>query len=260
MRIAFYSFCFALVFFLNTTVSYAQRDPGQFTIQYGFNASDHPRHTDAGFSKQKAPVNFRLKVHPRLTIGVDNETYATTIFNNERIRGVGSTVLFFRPQLIEEDITTLKPQVNLTYTITLPSTNASKGIGSSRADHKFLGNIYKFINPGDARRTKLGTDVGVFFAGRKGKSGFTRTGLLNLYFEQELDNDRKYTLHVEVDSLTRTETKPSQIFSTNYLTRVINKYVSFNVGMNVGITPNSPRIGGFASVRFTGRLWKVSKE
>jgi hypothetical protein len=33
MRIAVYSFCFGLIFFLNTTVSYAQRDPGQFTVR-----------------------------------------------------------------------------------------------------------------------------------------------------------------------------------------------------------------------------------
>lgn len=247
---------------LSCSAAYAQNEPGQYKVVFGFNGADQARHPEAGRARIKTPLNFRLLLTNkyRLLLGVDHESFlGKEQADGQWAKGTGNVVISIRPQFVAEEAGSGKPTVRATYSITLPVANVSKGLGSGRVDHKFIATIFRRVRRDDANSiTSIGGDVGISFQGRQGQDGFKKQGLLNLYVERKLvsSNPDKYILHGEIDMISRADNTPSQIYTTNYLQIEVKKNVKVKVGFLAGITPTYARIGGYASIEFIGpKLW-----
>jgi hypothetical protein len=250
-----------LFLLLPCAAAYAQSNRGEFTIAFGPNGVDQPRHAEAGSAKVRVPVNFRLQLTDKykLIFGIDYETFlAKRGSGGQWAKGTGNVVLLIRSQFVTEEAELSRPTVRLTYSVTLPTASVEKGLGTGRVDHKILGTLTRRVKMDDVNgRNTMAVDFGVNFAGRQGQSGFKKAGLLNLSMERALDATKKYTLHGEVDMVSRADTSPSQIYTTNYLKVTVSKRVKVKVGFIAGITPTYARAGGYGSIEFAGpKLWR----
>lgn len=251
----------ALLLLLPCATASAQQKEGEFAVTFGFNGRDQARHPEAGRARIATPVNFRLQLTDKykLLVGVDHDSFlAKKQADGQWSKGTGNVALLIRPEFFTQEAESWKPTVRLAYSITLPTANVAKGLGTGRVDHKILGTIVRRVREDDTnKRNQIGIDLGMSFQGRQGQSGFKKVGLLNLFYERKLDAAaKKYVYHGEVDMLSRADTSPSQIFTTNYLKVTINQRVSVKFGFVAGFTPTYGKAGGYASIELTGpKLW-----
>jgi hypothetical protein len=253
---------FALIFASSLSFCHAQQ-LGDFKITYSLSAKDRPRHEDEGSPSQKGSASFRFYFSPRISVKIANDNFVSKKpAEGSRITGFGDTAISFDADVVLEDSTGVKqhPSFSFTYAAYLPTGNVQKGISTGRVDHEILGAITKSVGESAivdgevVKRTNLEVDVGGYFAGNPGESGYTAIGELNLAMSRTLDalNVGKFTYHGEIDMTSRAKGVLSEIYALNELrTRLPHKLLLIT-GVRVGITPNSPRIGAYASLTFSG--------
>lgn len=234
------------------TTGYGQ-EAGDFKLKYGLSGKDRPRHREEGSVSQKGTLSFSVNLTPRITFGVDSDTFVSKKSEDgTRITGYGNTFLNFGADLVNEDRG--RPSLSLSYSLKVPTASATKGLGSGRVDHELLAGVGKSLND----RSSFEVDFGGYFAGNPGASGFTNTGELVLNFDHTLGNleSKRYKFHLEMDFSTPAKDTLSEIFGLSWLTTKLSDHVSLRAGIRAGITPNSPRIGGFATLIYNGSFRK----
>jgi hypothetical protein len=170
------------------------------------------------------------------------------------VTGYGNTTLNFSADLITEEEGESHPSLSFSYSVKLPTGSQSKGLGSGRVDHEYVAAIGKTLS----RRTSFEVDLGGYSAGNTDRRGFTTTGEMALMLDHILGSleTKKYKLHNEIDLSTRARDTQSEIFSLHWVTFKLSKHFSLRTGVRAGITPNSPRIGGFGTIIYTGSFRK----
>lgn len=233
-------------------------DPGhKFTLTYGFNKTFHSRSDDVTSTVARGPFSFSIDVAPWLTLVLGNDTFKSVKPQGaDRITGFGNTSITAISGLVPEETcagtvnnTGCKqhPSFTLIYYASLPTASKSKGLGSGRVDHSLIGAIGKTI--GD---NFIEVDFGAYLAGRSDRSGFINIPLLNLIYERSLGKEGRFIFHSEVDGTAPTDAFASEVLTLNYLTYKVNDSVALRVGMQNGITANSPKFGFYASITYTG--------
>lgn len=224
---------------------------GTVTITYGVTVNDHPRHANAGTPKRKGTLGLTIRIAPRFVFGITNDTFSSKKrADGTYITGIGNTTPSLKYEALDDN--EKHPSLSFSYSITLPTASVAKTLGTGRVDHKIIGDVGKKV--GD---TSLGLSLGYLFAGRKGQSGFSKTGLAVLSLGHPLGE--KFTSKNEIDFATRADKNPSEIFAINQVVYKVNDTFSLRAGVRTGITPNSPRIGFTGGVIINSHLDKIFK-
>jgi hypothetical protein len=224
---------------------------GATTLTYGVSVNDHPRHAREGTPKRKGTIGLTIRLAPRFVFGMTFDTFSSKKrADGSYITGIGNTTPSLKYEALDDN--KKHPSVSFSYSITLPTASVAKTLGSGRVDHKIIGDVGKKVG-----KTSLGLSLGYLFAGRKGQSGFSKTGLAALSLAHPLG--KKFTSKNEIDFATRADKNPSEIFAINQIVYKVNNTFSLRAGLRTGITPNSPRIGFTGGVIINGNLKKVSK-
>ena len=228
--------------------------PGTYSFAYAFNAKARPRQSAGTNETETAGFSFFVYATRRIFFEIDNDNVVSQKGQNtDRVTGVGDTTLIAGGDLLRENES--QPSLSVLYGIKLPTASQTKGLGSGEIDHLLLGSIYKTFGL-DSRYT-LGLDTGVYFAGKGNGNGFYKIPIATGSFERVLDCPGKYTLHAEIGGNFRTEDVKAEIYNLNYLKIKLSDKVQWRLGGRVGLTPNSPRIGFYTAVRFSGNLKEI---
>jgi hypothetical protein len=222
---------------------------GTTNITYGVVINDRPRQASAGVPKRKGTLGLTVRVAPRFVVGSTFDTFSSKKRSDGTyITGIGNTTANVKYEAVDE--TPNHPSLNLTYTITLPTASVAKTLGTGRVDHKIVGDLGKKV-----QNTKLGLSLGVLFAGRKGKPGYTKTGLGAISLDHPLGT--RFTSKNEIDFATKAETNPSEIYAINQIVYKINDTYSVRAGVRTGITAQTARIGLTVGLSITTNLKKI---
>jgi hypothetical protein len=230
----------------------AQGSPvGATKITYGVSVNDHPRHAREGTPKRKGTLGLTIRIAPQFVFGITLDTFSSKKrADGSYITGIGNTTPSLKYEALNDDKRHLT--VSFSYSVTLPTASVAKTLGTGRVDHKIIGDIGKKV--GD---TQLGLSLGYLFAGRKGKPGFSKTGLAVLSLDHPLG--KKFTSKNEIDLASRADSTPSEIFAINQIVYKVNDTFSVRAGLRTGITPNSPRIGFTGGVIISSNLKRIFK-
>jgi hypothetical protein len=242
--------------------------PYEYT--FGFDAKASPRHRDQGQPTEKASSSLRIDMTSWFWFKVGNDDFVwKRKADGGTTNGVGNTRLTFNADAVTEDDTgvSARPSLSFTYTVKLPTGSTSKGLGSGRVDHEVIVEVAKSF--GDAaivggkvrRRTNIAVDLGGYFAGNPGTSGFTNVGELTIGLTHVLDSlvEKKYKYYGELDLSTHAKDTLSEIYALNELRIKLSDKFRFRVGVRTGITPNSPRFGVYGSITYSGSLRPAPK-
>jgi hypothetical protein len=257
---------FALIFGSGLFVCHAQQ-LGDFKITYSLSAKDRPRHEDQGSPGQKGSASFRFFFSPQISVRIANDNFVSKKpAGGSRKTGFGNTLITFDADVILEDSTGVKqhPSFSFTYAAYLPTGSVKRGFSTGRVDHEVVGAIAKSVGEwiivdGEVvKRTNLEVDVGGYFAGNPGQSGFTSIGELTLAMTRTLDalDVRKFRYHGEIDMTSHAKDTLAEIFALNELRTKLSPKLLLITGIRVGITPNSPRFGAYASLTYSGSFRK----
>jgi outer membrane putative beta-barrel porin/alpha-amylase len=234
-------------------VATAQGGPpiGATTLTYGVSVNDHPRHAREGTPRRKGTVGLTVRIAPRFVVGITFDTFSSKKrADGSYVTGIGNTTPSLKYEALDDN--KKHPSVSFSYSITLPTASVAKTLGSGRVDHKIIGDVGKKVG-----NTSLGLSLGYLFAGRKGQSGFSKTGLAVLSLAHPLG--KRFTSKNEIDFATRADKNPSEIFAINQIVYKVNDTFSVRAGVRTGITVNSPRIGFTGGVIINGNLKKIFK-
>lgn len=238
---------------------------GPYEWSTGFDARDRPRHEEAGSPSRKASSSLKIELHPRVFWKISNDNFVSKkSAEGKRSSGVGNTWLTLSVDAITEDKTAVRkhPSLTLIYVVKLPTGSPTKKLGTGRVDHEVVASIGKSVGrpqifSGEARwRTSLGVDFGLYSAGKAGQSGFTNVGELTLSVNRVLDDlsTRKYKYHGEIYMSTPAKDTLSEVYAKNDLTIKLSSAFRAKIGVRTGLTPNSPRLGVYGSLTYSGNF------
>lgn len=253
----------------------AQSQPAPFTYPYdytfGVDAKASPRHRDEGRPTQKVSSSLKIDLADWFWMKVANDNFVwKKRADGGTTNGVGNTRLTFNADAITEDDTgvSARPSLSFIYTVKLPTGSTVKRLGTGRVDHEVLVEVGKsfgdeaIVGGKVRKRTNIAVDVGGYFSGNPGASGFTNVGELSIGLTQVLDSlaVRKYRYYGEIDLSTHAKDTLSEIFALNELRVKLSNKFRFRAGVRTGITPNSPRFGVYASITYSGELRPAPKQ
>ncbi len=220
--------------------------PGVLQVAYGYNSGFLAKGTP---TEQDLPLALRFAVSRRLLVEFDNDTLITqTSLNGKRETGVGSTVL--GTQWVIQHQTKAKPAVSFAYYIKVPTASASKGLGTGRADHSFIGLVSKNIGA-------IAVDFNAIYllAGRAVRSGHASSGQGALAFSRNLSKNLGGT--VEVSGYSRNDAQPGGMFGLTGLSYQFNRRFSVYSGVRFGLTAETARVGYLGGITYgIGNLYK----
>lgn len=237
------------------------QDLGDFIFSYGYESNLRPRHEEEGSNNQRLKAALTLFLSPNVTFRVGNTNLVSRQrADGTRVNGIGSTSLAFGADIVNEDDTGIKrrPALSAEYLVVLPT--ASKSLSSFRGtDHAVTLAIIKSFGPSQIvngsvrRRHQFEIDLGGYFA-EKEMGGYSKTPEMTLAFSRTLDRltKRKYGYRAELYMSAPTKDSLSEIYILNQLTIKLNPTTKFKAGFRAGLTPNSPRLAFFGSIRFDG--------
>jgi hypothetical protein len=251
----------ALMIFLSAGALRAQRKLGDFSFSYGYESNLRPRHEEEGSNSQKLKASLKIMLSQNVYFRVANTNLVSKQrADGTRINGIGATSLAFGADLVNEDNTGIKkhPAVSVEYFVVLPT--ASKALNSFRGtDHSVTVAITKSVGPSEIingsveRRNHFEIDLGGYFA-QKEIGGYAKTPEMTLAYERPLDSlaNQKYVYRAELYMSAPTKDSLSEIFILNQLGITLTSTSAFTAGFRTGLTPNSPRLAFFGSIRFKG--------
>jgi len=250
-----------LMIFLSVSTGRSQGQLGDFTFSYGFESNLRPRHEEEGPNNQKVKASLKIKLGPNVYFRVANTNLVSKQRDDgTRVNGIGATSLTFGADLVGEDATGIKrhPGVSVEYFVVLPT--ASKALNNFRGtDHSVTVAITKSAGPSQIvngsveRRNHFEIDLGGYFA-QKQAGGYAKTPEMTLAYERPLDDlaIQKYVYHAELYMSAPTKDSLSEIFILNQLAIALKSASTFTAGFRTGLTPNSPKLAFFGSIRFKG--------
>ena len=249
-----------------STQEEAQTQQGglDFSVTYGLKQLFRSRDDKTGPKVLVGPFNFKLYATPWLTITVGQNTFKSSeVPGEKRITGTGDTSLAVDVVLVGDEPCTQKnaageierkpdctqhPGFGLSYYTKFPTASNTK---MGRVDHSILGVISKGIG---TTRNSIEVDFGMYFAGKSDSSGYYNIGQLTLIFSRTLDQANRWSFFTEVDSTTRTEEIPSEIYNVTGLGYNLTDHVSVGGGIIAGLTVNAPRFGFYGSLTLKGKI------
>ena len=228
--------------------------PGTYKLTFGISVNDHARHADA--APQKTAGGFALNVYVtrRVFVEIDNDTFVWKKPQGaDAVRGFGDTVLNVGGDPLLEKEGSKRPGIWVTYAVKLPTASATKTLGTGEVDHSITGAVYKTYR----KVNYFELDFNEYLSGKTGASGYDGSSGLIGVFERALSD--KDLLHSEIGGTFATKSSNAEMYTLNYLEHSFTDHTIIRLGGRVGLTPNSPRVGFYAALRFKGNLKEVFK-
>jgi hypothetical protein len=207
--------------------------PGVLQLEFGFNSDFRaPSNT----SEEDFPLALRFAVSRRVLFEVDLDSPLSQKVSGRRQTSGGDTQVGIQFVLQHEKET--RPGIALAYYIKLPSASETKGLGTGRVDHNFIGLMSKKV-----RGTTVDFNVIYLLAGRTTDSGRASSGQAALAASHDLT--KRWGLQGEISGFSHNDAQPGAMFALGAVTYQVNRRLVVDSGMRFGLTRDAPRYGLF---------------
>lgn len=216
---------------------------GDFVLQYGVRSRSRPRDVGTKSASYAAPLSFWMQLSERVSVEVDVDTVLSFEDRKGRsVTGFGDTYLTaqFDP-ILEEG---RRPFVGVAYSIKAPTASTDRGLGSGAVDH----NPYVVIGKTIATHTFAEAAVGGYFEGVPETGGYNSFGTLSLGIRRKFPP--RFAYRGVVTATTAGAGLDATVSSRHrFDVRLSDDFVLVG-GVTAGLTPNVPRFGWLAGVRW----------
>ena len=210
--------------------------PGVLQLEFGFNSNFR---APGNASEEDFPLALRFAASRRLLIEIDLDNPQSQKASGMRATGVGDTQLGIQVVLQHEKET--RPGIAIAYYIKLPSASETKGLGTGRVDHNFIGFISKKIGG-----TTVDFNAIYLLAGRTTNNGHASSGQAALAASHDLT--KRWGIQGEITGFSRNDSQPGALFALGAGTFQVNRRLVLDGGMRFGLTPDAPRVGAFVGM------------
>lgn len=210
--------------------------PGVLQLEFGFNSNFH---APGDSSEEDFPLALRFAASRRILIELDLDSPLSQEVMGVRRTGAGDTQLGIQAVLQHEKET--RPGIAFAYYIKLPSASETKGLGTGRIDHNFIGFISKKIGG-----TTVDFNAVYLLAGRTTGSGHASSG--QGAFAASRGVTKRWGLQGEISGFSRNDAQPGSMSSLGAVTYQVNRRLVLDGGVRAGLTPDAPRVGLFAGM------------
>jgi hypothetical protein len=210
--------------------------PGVLQLEFGFNSNFR---APANASEEDFPLALRFAASRRLLIEIDLDNPLSQKVSGMRDTGVGDTQLGIQVVLQHEKET--RPGIAIAYYIKLPSASETKGLGTGRVDHNFIGFISRKIGG-----TTVDFNAIYLLAGRTTNNGHASSGQAALAASHDLT--KRWGIQGEISGFSRNDSQPGALFALGAGTYQVNRRLVLDGGLRFGLTPDAPRVGAFVGM------------
>jgi hypothetical protein len=210
--------------------------PGVLQLEFGFNSNFH---APGDSSEQDFPLALRFAASRRILIELDLDSPLSQEVMGVRRTGAGDTQLGIQAVLQHEKETL--PGIAVAYYIKLPSASETKGLGTGRIDHNFIGFISKKIGG-----TTIDFNAVYLLAGRTTASGHASSAQGALAASH--DATKRWGLQGEISGFSRNDAQSGVVFTLGAATYQVNRRVVLDGGVRAALTHDAPRMGLFVGM------------
>ena len=210
--------------------------PGVLQLEMGFN-SNFRAPGDA--SQADLPLALRFAASGRILLELDLDSPLSQKAMGVRTTGSGDAQLGIQAVIQHEKET--RPGIAIAYYVKLPSASETKGLGSGRIDHNFIGFISKKFGG-----TTVDFNAIYLLAGRTTDSGHASSGQFALAASRNVT--ARWGIQGEISGFSRNDAQPAAMFALSAVTYQVNRRLVLDGGARAGLTSEAPRIGFFAGM------------
>jgi hypothetical protein len=213
-------------------------EPGVLQLEFGYDSNFRSREVRAEHSM---PVTLRYSAAKRLLLHLDFDAVRSETDALTRVRetGFGDTRVGFQFVALEE--AEGRPALAFAYFAKLPTADESKGLGTGRFDHKFVGLLSKKVG-----ETDVDFNAAYLLVGREGAPGREHGGQGAVSVSRDFKNH--FGFEAELSGQSLDDVQPRGLFALGALRYSKGKRVVFDAGARFGLNPEAPRVGLFAGV------------
>lgn len=216
-------------------------DPAEFQkagvlqIEYGYDANFRAKDFR---TQQSAPLSLRFAATSRLLLAANLDTVESERDESgTRMTGIGDASIGFQVVALKD--TERHPALAFAYYVKLPSASKEKRLGTGRFDHKFITLLSKKFGSVD-----MDLDGAALVVGREDAAGWVTGGQGALSFSGEFKNG--FGLEGELSGQTKDDEQPKGVYALGAVTYKVNRRLSLDGGIRIGLTDDAPRFGVFA--------------
>ncbi len=210
--------------------------PGVLQLEFGFNSNFH---APGDSSQEDFPLALRFAASRRILLELDLDSPLSQEVMGVRTTGAGDTQLGIQAVVQHEKET--RPGIAVAYYIKLPSASETKGLGTGRIDHNFIGFISKKIGG-----TTVDFNAVYLLAGRTTGSGHASSAQAALAASRDVT--KRWGLQGEISGFSRNDAQPGAMFTLGAATYQVNRRLVLDGGVRAGLTHDAPRVGLFAGM------------
>jgi len=211
--------------------------PGVLQLEYGYNANFHAPGINVA---QDTPLALRFAASSRFLLELDSDlVISQSAPGGIKVTGFGDMQLGIQGVLEHEKES--RPGIAVAYYIKLPTAGSSKGLGTGRVDHNFVGLVSKKFG-----QTVIDINAIYLSAGRAAERGRASSAQGAIAFSRSLT--RRTGIQGEVSGFSRNDLQPGAVFGLGVATYQVNQRLVFDGGVRFGLTHDAPRAGAVAGL------------
>lgn len=206
--------------------------PGVLQVEYGYSGF----YRGNSFRSQAAgTLGIVYAATERIGLEFDLDTVATQQDSLYlRMTGAGDSRLG-----VQIDIASASrqlPSLAISYFAKIPTASVSKNLGTGRVDHMVTAIFSKKIG-----KFNFDFNSGFLINGKQGEKGFVTGGQFAIGVGRDVT--KKINLQAEIYGESKDADEPQGLFAAGIFDYQLNERISFNAGLKVGLSPDSPRLG-----------------
>jgi hypothetical protein len=210
--------------------------PGVLQLEFGFNSNFHAA---GGVSQEDFPMALRFAASRRILLELDLDNPISQKAMGLRATGSGDTQLGIQAVIHHEKESA--PGIAIAYYIKLPTASSTRGLGSGRIDHNFVGLISKKFGG-----TTVDFNASCLLAGRTMESGHAFSGQGALAASRSITS--RWGIQGEISGFSRNDAQSGGMFGLGAFTYQVHRRLVFDGGARAGLTNDAPRFGFFAGM------------
>ena len=211
--------------------------PGVLQVEFGYNGNFH---SPGSFtSESDFPLAVRFAVSRRLLLELDSDSPYSLTNTNSSVTGEGDMQVGIQGVLFAEKET--RPGVALAYYLKIPTDSASRGLGTGRVDHNFIGLFSKTI-----KKTTVDFNAIYLLAGKTSSPGHDSSGQGAFAVTQALT--KRFGIQGEISGASRNDQQLGAMYTLGVVTYQLNRRVVVDSGVRFGLTPGSAHTGAVAGI------------
>jgi hypothetical protein len=210
--------------------------PGVLQLEFGYSANFHAPGVS---TEQDLPLALRFAISRRLLFEFDGDSPISQTVAGVKTTGVGDTQLGIQVVLQHEKES--RPGVSFAYYVKLPTASSTKGLGTGRVDHDFIGFISKKIG-----ETTVDFNAIYLLAGRTSDNGHASSGQAALAASRNVT--KRFGIQGEISGFSRNDEQSGAMFVLGAVAYQVNRRLVLDTGTRFGLSHDAPRVGFFAGM------------